>query len=169
MLYIFFHWSKHIKKSDTDQTETGNIPHRLPSLVVPGWNNLKKKGTKNWSDFENLILFYTIGKLAIANTPENIQQKEQDLKELRTVIESFLPLKGQKRKSAEERIAVNTTYLDFGKRVIDSLVKDNPSARYEIQREIRDAEETNHFNALKLETSYAIASRVFSKLKNRYK
>ena len=140
----------------------------LPTLVVKGWNKPQIKGTKNWSDFENLLLFYTIGKLTIADTPENQAQKEKDQTELRQVIEEFLPLKGQRKKSAEERVAVNTTYLDFGKRTIDGLLKNSPSIRYELQRELQDARENNYYNALKLERSSDIANRVFETLKNRY-
>ncbi len=139
----------------------------LPTLVVPGWDNPNIKGTKNWADFENLILFYTIGKLAIASNFQN--QKEYDQQELRGAIEAFLPFKGQKRKSAEERVAVNTTYLAFGKRVIDGLTQNDPSIQYEANREIQDARETNYYNAQKLEKSYGIARRVFKKLKERYR
>ena len=68
--------SEHLKPQNTSQVKTNNDLDKLPTLVVSGWNTPRTKGTKNWSDFENLILFYTIGKLAIANTPKNIQQKE---------------------------------------------------------------------------------------------
>jgi len=161
---------QHIRKREEEAvpSEAENPRPTLPTLVVPGWNCPSTKGTKNWSDFENLLLFYTIGKLASANTPENYAQKEKDLNELRKVIEDFLPLKGQKRKSAEDRVQVNTTYLAFGKNVIDGLVCDNPSVRYEAEREIQDARETNYYNAQKLEKSYGIARRVFKKLKERY-
>lgn len=141
---------------------------QLPSLVVSGWNNPNIKGKKNWADFENLLLFYTIGKLAKANTPENRPQKERDLSELRTVIEAFLPLKGQKSQTAEKRVEVETTYLAFGKKVIDSLVKNDCCSQYELQREIQDAEETNSFNASKLHKSYTIACRIFKNLQRRY-
>ena len=154
------------KEGETTPSEAENPRPTLPTLVVPGWNRPNTKGTKNWSDFENLLLFYTIGKLAITDTPENRAQKEKDLKELREVIEDFLPLKGQKRKSAEERVAVNTTYLAFGKNIIKGLVRNNPSIRYEAEREIQDT--SNYHHAYKLEKSLGIACRVFKKLKERY-
>ena len=160
--------SEHLKKTENSSFENELSYSNLPTLVVQGWDNQYIKGTKNWADFENLLLFYTIGELDVVNTPENQEQKKRDLTELREAIEAFLPLKGQKKKSAEARVDVNTTYLAFGKRVIDSLVNNDYSSQYELQREIQDAQETNYFNAIKLEKSYNIASRVFNRLKQRY-
>lgn len=158
-----------VKNIKNDPPELEDIMPPLPSLVTPGWDNTKIKGTQNWADFENLILFYTIGKLDIPNTPDNIQQKEQDLAELRTVIEEFRPLKGQKKQSAEKRVGANTTYLAFGKKTIDNLLTNNPNMRHEMQREIEDANEANYFNGCKLEKSYHIALRVFHTLQDRYR
>ena len=156
-----------LEQLHANETEEATTP-ALPTLVVKGWDKPQIKGTKNWADFENLLLFYTIGQLAAADIPENQAQKEKDQAELREAIEGFLPLKGQRKKSAEERVAVNTTYLSFGKKVIDGLVKNDPCSAYETQREIQDAWETNSYNASKLERSRNIASRVLNTLQNRY-
>lgn len=140
----------------------------LPSLVVPGWNNVKNKGQKNWADFENLLFFYALGKLQLDSSYQTVWQKENDLNALRYVIEKFPTLKGKKTESAEKRILKNTTYLKFGRRVIDSLISDDVSAQYDLNREIQDAEETNYFNASKLRKSQTIANRVFRTLRDRY-
>ena len=64
-------------------------------------------------------------------------------------------------------MAVDTTYLAFGKRAIDSMIKDDPSLLYDVRREIQESE-GNYYNQMKLEKSYDIASRVFRKLMSRY-
>ena len=141
----------------------------LPTLVVPGWDKIEKKGQKNWADFENLLLFYALGKIQFSPSYETTFQRKKDTEDLRQVIEKFPILKGKKPESAEERIGKNTTYLAFGKSVLDSLIRDDQGAQHDLYREIQDAEETNSFNASKLKRSQTIARRVFSTLKKRYK
>ena len=139
----------------------------LPSLIVPGWDNVQNKGQKNWADFENLLFFYALGKIQTASYKAKLQ-KEDDLKKLREVIEKFPLLKGKKAESAEQRASKDTTYLAFGRKVIDSLINNDLGTQHDLNREILDAEETNGFNAGKLKRSRAIAQRVFHTLKNRY-
>ena len=143
-------------------------PVFLPTLVVPGWNNMAIKGQKNWADFENLLFFYTLGKIQLDPLSGMASQKEKDFNDLRCAIEKFPILKGQKAETAEERVSKNTTYLAFGKNVIDSLLANNLGAQYDLYREIQDAEETNAFNGAKLRRSQTIANRVFNTLQARY-
>ena len=145
------------------------MPIFLPTLVVPGWNNMEKKRQKNWADFENLLLFYAIGKIQLDSFSDMAVQKEKDLKDLRSAIEKFPILKGKRPETAEDRVSKNTTYLAFGKNMLDSLITNNQGAQHDLYREIQDAEETNVFNASKLRRSQVIAYRVFDTLQKRYK
>ena len=108
-----------------------------------------------------------MGKIQTASYKAKLQ-KEDDLKKLREVIEKFPLLKGKKAESAEQRASKDTTYLAFGRKVIDSLINNDLGTQHDLNREILDAEETNGFNAGKLKRSRAIAQRVFHTLKNRY-
>ena len=141
----------------------------LPTLVVPGWNNVTSKGKINWADFENLLFFYALGKIHLDPSYKTSIQKENDLNELRQAIEKLPILKGQRPESAEARVNKGTTYLTFAKSVIDSLINNDQNAQHDLYREIQEAAETNSFNAAKLRTSQVIANRVFRVLQNRYK
>ena len=131
----------------------------------------KHSGKINWADFQNLLFFYALGKLHPADSDEIIAQKQIDLEDLRSAIEKVPELKNQKSQTAEQRINRKkaNTYLLFAMNVIDSIFNNNSAQKYDLEREIQDAEETNSFNAAKLKRSKSTATLVCDVLKNRYK
>ena len=138
-----------------------------PSLISFGWDEIHPRKT-NWADFQNLLFFYALGKLHLAETDERRPQKEADLAELRWAIEGLSLIKKAKPQTAEERVAQRTSYLLFGKKMIDALMMRNEEALYDCDREIQDAEETNSYNARKLKHTRFLAAKVVRTLKNRY-
>ena len=138
-----------------------------PSLVSPKWDEIQK-GRINWDDFKNLLLFYALGKMQVANSDLVLLQKEEDLHQLRLAIEEFPLLKNQKPQTAEQRVNQKTSYLSFGKKVIDALMNNSSTVNHDSDREIQDADETSSFNATKLGLTKKIALNVFYTLKKRY-
>ena len=118
--------------------------------------------------FQNLLFFYALGKLYLAETDERRPQKEADLAELRWAIEGLPLIKKAKPQTAEERVSQRSSYLAFGKKMIDALIMKNEETLYDCDREIQDAEETNSYNAGKLKHTRFLATKVVHTLKNRY-
>ena len=153
------------------EVEQQECAQALPpkQTLVTNTENHTPKGQINWADFTNLLFLYTLGKLVIEETPENLATKRQDTEELTDAVEGFLLSKGKKMQTAEQRLETGKSkYLDFGKRVVYSLSSRSEAEQASVSLAIMQAENVSYHHAAKLKKIRKIASHVFRTLNNRY-